>query len=592
MHILPHAGNQFLGLLQTAGLSPAGKKCTDHNFCQTEKPFPGRYLCVAGHGLYLLLETAFPVTAFRHGLYHEIPKFFPGQQHVAHSDIIVQFLRRCLRHSLQNRPDHLIADKDHLTLAVYALKPLPGKLSPAEMYCRTNSIPQNNAALSLIKAAVGDGSLKSHIFLYVFLVIHAGIPVLFHIFQAVFIVSPIKIHICHISRNQCLNHRVRPPAGKMLPSPLNHIIISFQFYIAVDFIAIQGRKTELILHRPLRRHGDAIQGHFQGFLIFVYHIVFLGQLEGMLHIAGMLLMFLQKQCDIPHGMCLPLFFRIIGITIVVHKDIKHLCLAGHLIKAFMDFIDKFHIRIKADHARHHQVAGYQPRLVHIAALRINSQTIFSVFAGIEKGNDLRHIIKPFVIIQEHKPFSLCLPQTGIPRLGKIPAPFKIHNFVRICLNDAAHLFPASCIYQNQFRGNLIQDGFHRFQTFLHGVRTVGNQNRYGYQQLFTHRNIFLSLFTHNYILISLISYVIITCPPLFCKHLPRVFTAPACAADSEKQSLSAIFPALWDSHDIFYGCSAEPPDSRMHCWTGSSPCSGSSAAYPCNFFRGHFPPHM
>ena len=215
-------------------------------------------------------------------------------------------------------------------------------------------------------------------------------------------------------------------------------------------------------------------------------IIFLSQLQGDSHIPGMLLQFLQEQADIAHGMLPGLLLCLVDIAVMMHKGIQPLGLPRRPAEAFVDPIDKTDVRLQANHPPHQHLRIVRPLQRHIIAHRIEPDTIDPVFAGIEEPDDVRHILEPFVIIHVHEPFPSGSFQARIPGFGEIPAPFKVHNLVRVFLNDAPHLFPAPCVHQNQLRGHLLQQRLDGIKAFPHGIRTVGNQDGYGQQNLVAH----------------------------------------------------------------------------------------------------------
>ena len=329
-----------------------------------------------------------------------------------------------------------------------------------------------------MKAGIGNRRVKCHESVSVLQIFLVHFPVKFRITERFLIVLFIHKSNCQPPRNHGFHQFIRGTFYVLLPF-FYGLIIAVQLHEAVNHIPVYGRQAIVLLHRAAPRQADGIQGQFQRFLPVMEAIVFLGQLQRNPHVPGMLLQFLQEQTDISPGMFPGFLLRLVDIAVMMHKCIQALCLARSPAEAFVNPVDKLYVRLQADQPPYQHLRIVRPLHGHVIADRIEPHPVDPVLAGIEKPDDVRHVLKPFVIIHVHEPFPSGPFQACIPGPGKIPAPFKIHNIVRVFLNDAPHLFPASRVHQDQLGGHFSQQRLDRIKAFPHGIRTVGNQDGYG-----------------------------------------------------------------------------------------------------------------
>ena len=72
------------------------------------------------------------------------------------------------------------------------------------------------------------------------------------------------------------------------------------------------------------------------------------------------------------------------------------------------------------------------------------------FSALKKTYDFSGVIKPFIIIQIKKPFSLCRPKSDIPCFRKIFTPGKWDNMGRVLFGKSQRFFTFPGINNNQF----------------------------------------------------------------------------------------------------------------------------------------------
>ncbi len=166
-------------------------------------------------------------------------------------------------------------------------------------------------------------------------------------------------------------------------------------------------------------------------------------------------MLYQQQRYISPGVSIRLRLCLEGITIMMHKDIKFLHRSGNAVKVLMYGIYKFNIRLQSDHTAYQKLRIDIGSLCQIVTLGIGAQPILLILPGIEKPDKFRHILKPLIVVQKKKPLSLCLPQSRVAGLGKVIAPLKVHNLIRVLLDDMPYLLPTACIHQNQLRRHAV-----------------------------------------------------------------------------------------------------------------------------------------
>ena len=259
-------------------------------------------------------------------------------------------------------------------------------------------------------------------------------------------------------------------------SLLYRLVIPAQIHIAADFIAEKRGQEVFIADLPFLKQRDGLQGHIQGFIVLVQHIVLLSQLQRMLHIPRVCRVLLQKEADVPHGMGPGLLLGRVYIAKMVHENIELLRPAADPVEALMDTIDEPGVGMQLRHPAHQQVRVHAAVLLQIVPLGIHGHPVLFIFTGAKEVNHLRDIIEPLVVVQKEEPFPPRLLQPRVAGLGEILAPLELYDLIRIFLDDAPHLLPASRVHQDKLRWDILQQRLHGVQAFPHSVRTVGNQD--------------------------------------------------------------------------------------------------------------------
>ena len=396
------------------------------------------------------------LAAVRYGLHQKALQLLPFQEHIAHLSINLPLFPLCLRHPLYQGLQHLIVHEKLRLLPVKAPEPPVRHLRLPRFDGRPHPVPQDDAAVALLKAFIGNRGLEAQERFVIHKVILVNLPVIFRVLQGFLQLAPLHVRHCQVSGNHGLHHLVRF-LFPQVPLPfLDGLIIAVQLHIAIDLIGKKGSEKILIIYLPLPEQPDAIQGHLQGLAVLLNGIVLLGQLQGMLHVARIRLMLLQKQADIPQGMGAGILGRPIGVAVMMHIGLEFLRLALDPVETLVDAVDELHIRLQLRHAPHQQVAEYASLQIQVIALGVDREPIVSVFPRAEELDNLSRILKPLVVVQEQEPLPLRLLQPGVPRLGKVPAPLEINDIVCVLLNDAPDLLPAARIHQNQLRGDFLQ----------------------------------------------------------------------------------------------------------------------------------------
>ena len=116
----------------------------------------------------------------------------------------------------------------------------------------------------------------------------------------------------------------------------------------------------------------------------------------------------------------------------------------------MNFTNKFRTILYFNHSGWIRIYPCFSFKIQIISDHIGGTVIFLAVSGLKKSNNLLGIIKPFIIIEIHEPFSMCFSKSRIPCHGKVSAPGEINNFIRIFFSYCSLLLIASRIYQYDF----------------------------------------------------------------------------------------------------------------------------------------------
>ena len=134
------------------------------------------------------------------------------------------------------------------------------------------------------------------------------------------------------------------------------------------------------------------------------------------------------------------------------------------------------VRHQTAHAAYLGIVVGSSFQIRIIAYYICCRLEIEVFPALEELDDLRGVLKPFVIIQVEEPFAFCFPKSCVSCLCKVITPGEWNDVGGVLSGN----FPDCRVFsredKDQFAVQILEDGGDGIKAFFQGVHAVRDKN--------------------------------------------------------------------------------------------------------------------